>query len=92
MNNVRIQIPEIFSVEEVARFRDEAYSKLSKEPVKFELDFSRCQFIDSTGLGTLVSIYKKCKERGGDVELYHLNADVMKIIKMTRLDHVFTIK
>lgn len=92
MNSVRIHIPEIFSVEEVARFRDEAYSKLSKEPIRFELDFSRCQFIDSTGLGTLVSVYKKCKERGGDVELQHLNADVMKIIKMTRLDHVFTIK
>lgn len=92
MANVRILIPEVFSVDEVAKFRDEAYSKMSKEVVRFELDFSQCQFIDSTGLGTLVSVYKKAKEKGGDVELHHLKPDVLKVIKMTRLDHVFTIK
>lgn len=89
---VRIVIPDVFSVDEVAKFRDEASAKIGREPVKFELDFSQCQFIDSTGLGTLVSIYKKCKEKGGDVELHHLKPDVLKVIKMTRLDHVFTIK
>ncbi len=92
MNQVKIKIPETFSVEEVALFRDEAYAKLGSTPVKFELDFGGCRFIDSTGLGALVSVYKKCKEHGGEMELHHLSADVLKIIKMTRLDHVFIIR
>lgn len=92
MNHVKIKIPEMFSVDEVARFRDEAYSKLGSTPVKFELDFSGCRFLDSTGLGALVSVYKKCKENGGEMELHNLSSDILRIIKITRLDHVFTIK
>ena len=86
-----IKMPEQFSVTEAANFREMTYNILKREAVSFELDFSGCSFIDSTGLGVLVSLYKKCSEQGSHMILKHLSSDVRKIFSMTRLDQIFTI-
>lgn len=86
-----IKMPEQFSVTEEANFREMTYNILKREAVSFELDFSGCSFIDSTGLGVLVGLYKKCSEQGSHMILKHLSADVRKIFSMTRLDQIFTI-
>ena len=57
-----IKMTEQFSVTEAANFREMTYNILKREVVSFELDFSGCSFIDSTGLGVLVGLYKKCSE------------------------------
>ena len=92
MNNVKILIPENFTVNEAAKFRESTYSTIASGKSFFELDFKKCEFIDSTGLGVLVGLLKKCKENDSDIELRNLNANVLKIFHMTRLDQVFTIK
>ena len=84
-------MPEQFSVNEAANFREMTYNVLKREPVSFELDFSGCSFIDSTGLGVLVGLYKKCSEQGTHMILKHLSSDVRKVFSMTRLDQIFTI-
>ncbi len=86
-----IKMPEQFSVTEAANFREMTYNILKREVVSFELDFSGCSFIDSTGLGVLVGLYKKCSEQGSHMILKHLSSDVRKIFSMTRLDQIFTI-
>ncbi len=86
-----IKMPEQFSVTEAANFREMTYNILKREAVSFELDFSGCSFIDSTGLGVLVGLYKKCSEQGSHMILKHLSSDVRKIFSMTRLDQIFTI-
>ena len=58
----------------------------------FIFDFSNCDFIDSTGLGALVSIYKKCVEKNGSLKLKSLKPEVDKLFKLTRLDKVFDIE
>ncbi|MDH8677292.1 STAS domain-containing protein [Fusibacter bizertensis] len=86
-----IKMPEQFSVQEAAKFREMAYNLLAAEPTSFELDFSVCYFIDSTGLGVLVGLYKKCKEMDCKIVLKHLQKDVARVFSMTRLDQIFTI-
>ncbi|WP_379129515.1 STAS domain-containing protein [Paenibacillus sp. sgz500958] len=89
-----IIMPEIFAVDEAARFRESVlvyFNGKSGEPVHLVLDFSTCQFIDSTGLGVIVSTYKKCLEVGGNLKLKSLSANVMKVFEMTRLHRVFEI-
>lgn len=92
MTKEHIKIAENFSVDEAAKFREETYRLISKGSVAFELDFSNCTFIDSTGLGVLVSLFKKCKENNSSMILKHINNDIMKIFHMTRLDNVFDIQ
>lgn len=58
----------------------------------FTFNFKNCTFIDSTGLGVLVSIYKRCKDNSGHVELINVNnKDVLRVFKLTRLDEIFNI-
>lgn len=91
--NVRIILPETFEVKAVAEFRTTVLDLLAKDENNFIIDFSQCQFIDSTGLGALVSVYKRCVEKGGTLSLSALNhPKVATIFHLTRLDTIFTIR
>lgn len=91
MDEFKIEMPENFAVDEADELR-EKFNYLMKDGEKnFVLDFRKCTFIDSTGLGVLVSVYKKCKSINGSLKLYSINEQVMKIFSMTRLDKVFEI-
>lgn len=92
MNEIRISIPENFAVDEAAEFRQNMNNLISEGKKDFILNFNNCTFIDSTGLGVLVGIYKKCDEINGSLILNSINPKVMKIFKLTRLDNVFEIK
>lgn len=90
-NNDVISIPKDFIVDEVATFRMTMNKLIEKGQRDFILDFSKCDFIDSTGLGAIVSIYKKCVEKGGSIKIKSLNPEVEKLFRLTRLHKVFEI-
>lgn len=90
-NDFTINIPKDFVVDEVANFRVKINKQIEEGHKDFVFNFNQCDFIDSTGLGALVSIYKKCAEKGGSVKLESLKPDVEKLFKLTRLDKVFEI-
>ncbi|MFO7587862.1 MAG: STAS domain-containing protein [Gemmatimonadota bacterium] len=58
---------------------------------KFLIDFSASSYIDSSGLGVLVSLSKKIREAGGSLRLAGLNADLRTLFELTRLDSLFHI-
>ncbi len=91
MNSVTMDMPKSFIVDEVAIFRVKVNKLIEEGNVNFIFDFSQCDFIDSTGLGALVSIYKKCAEKNGSIKLRALNPDVEKLFKLTRLNREFEI-
>lgn len=86
-----IEMPELFSVEEASGFREDVRNYILEGTSSFVLDFGNCRFIDSTGLGVIVSSYKKCVESGGTIRLTRLNDNVLKIFELTRLTNVFEI-
>jgi anti-sigma B factor antagonist len=53
------------------------------------VDFSRSAYIDSSGLGALVSLGKRIREAGGDLRLAGLNEDLRTLFELTRLDALF---
>ena len=57
----------------------------------FVLDFSRTGYIDSSGLGALVTIAKQVRERGGELRLSGLNEDLRSLFELTKLDTLFAI-
>ena len=58
---------------------------------KFVVDFSRTGYIDSSGLGVLVSLSKKIREQGGELRLSSLNEDLRTLFELTKLDTLFRI-
>lgn len=45
----------------------------------------------SVGLGSLITIGRNCKKAGGDLALCHISDDILKVLKLTRLDKVLKI-
>lgn len=89
---MRLLVPEHFAIKEVDEFRQRTYELLDKGNSQFTIDFSHCKFIDSTGLGVLVSIYKRCNESNGSLRVQAVNnTDVRRVFKLTRLDTIFGI-
>ena len=58
---------------------------------KFVVDFTRTGYIDSSGLGVLVSLSKKIREQGGELRLAGLNEDLQTLFELTKLDTLFSI-
>ena len=58
---------------------------------KFLIDFSHTGYIDSSGLGVLVSLSKKIRDQGGDLRLASLNEDLKTLFELTKLDTLFAI-
>ena len=58
---------------------------------KFLIDFTRTGYIDSSGLGVLVSLSKKIRDQGGDLRLAGLNEDLKTLFELTKLDTLFAI-
>jgi len=52
-------------------------------------DFSTAGYIDSSGLGALVSLSRRLRETGGDLRLVGLNDDLRSLFELTRLDALF---
>jgi anti-sigma B factor antagonist len=65
--------------------------ELEKGERKFLIDFSQTGYIDSSGLGVLVSLSKKIREQGGELRLANLNDDLKTLFELTKLDTLFQI-
>lgn len=57
----------------------------------FLVDFTETGYIDSSGLGVLVSLSKKIGEVGGELRLSSLNEDLRTLFELTKLDTLFRI-
>jgi len=53
------------------------------------VDFATSGYIDSSGLGALVSLSRRLREAGGDLRLVGLNDDLRTLFELTRLDALF---
>ena len=56
---------------------------------KFVLNLGDVSYIDSSGLGELVTTYTSLKNRGGEVNLLNLSKRAKDLLQMTKLLTVF---
>lgn len=55
-------------------------------------DLTDVSFVDSTGLGVLVSGMKRFREAGGDLRLVVTQPQILKVLEITGLTQVFTVR
>jgi len=55
------------------------------------LDMSDVTFLDSTGLGVLITALKRCRSNEGDLLLVTAQPNVLKVLEITGLNDVFQI-
>lgn len=71
--------------------KQKALEALESGESKFVIDFTETGYIDSSGLGVLVSVSKKIREAGGELRLSGLNEDLRMLFELTKLDTLFKI-
>jgi len=74
-----------------ALLRDLIRENLAKGQRNILLNLAGINYIDSSGLGELVSGYRLIKSEGGEVKLLNLNKKVTDLLQITKLYTVFDI-
>lgn len=74
-----------------AELRDAILGHLDAEGCQLVLDLSAVSFIDSSGLGALLSGFKAANLRSGRLVLAGLQPRVQSMFELTRLHRVFEI-
>lgn len=74
----------------VREFRDVVQS-LMQERTRVVLDMSGVKFVDSSGLGALISCLRQLNSRRGDFRLCEMSRTVRALFELMRMHRVFNI-
>lgn len=74
----------------VREFRDKM-KELMKDHTKVVLDMSKLKFVDSSGLGALISCLRDANGRKGDFRLGAMSRSVLALFELMRMHRVFSI-
>ncbi|MGB3535535.1 MAG: exopolysaccharide biosynthesis polyprenyl glycosylphosphotransferase [Microcoleaceae cyanobacterium] len=93
-NQATVSLPNRLSILEAVAFKTTGHQLIQSDPVpeKILLNFGETTFIDSSGIGALISIVKTAKTEDIEVILQRVNAQVMAVFSLTSLDQVLTIE
>jgi anti-sigma B factor antagonist len=72
-------------------FREQVYAAWSEDLKQVEVDLSHTTFLDSCGLGALISIYKAASLRNGRMRVVNPSPRVQRLLDVTRMHRVFEI-
>ncbi len=74
-----------------ATLRDTVKDLVGQGQKKILLNLAEISYIDSSGLGELISAYTSVKHQGGELKLLHLTKKVHDLLQITKLYTVFDV-
>lgn len=86
-----IDVEEYLIVGNRQKLKKRILDEIDKGKRKFVIDFSKSLYVDSSGLGVLISISKKIDEQDGELRLASLNRGLCTLFELTKLDTLFEI-
>jgi anti-sigma B factor antagonist len=78
--------------DEIGELRDAVGGLLARDKKKIILNLAGVDYIDSSGVGQLVSSFTAVRNAGGELKLLNLTPKVQDILGVTRLYTVFDIR
>lgn len=74
-----------------ANFKGRVLNLMGQGNSLFVLNLSSVEFIDSSGLGTIISILKNLTLNKGNIAICGANKPILNLLELTRLDRVLHI-
>lgn len=74
------------------KFKEKIMNSFEKSQRDIFINGSKLEYVDSTGLGALISILKKVKETEYQIIISNLKPNIRKLFDITELDKLFTIR
>ena len=78
--------------DETGKLRDAVHNLISEGKKKIVLNLAHVDYIDSSGVGELVSGFTAVRNAGGELKLLNLSKKVQDVLYVTKLYTVFDIK
>jgi len=88
-----VQVNKALTAATVEAFRDQlvSWQEAEADVKNYIIDLEAVDFMDSAGLGTLISVLKRITERGGDMKIANLQKKPRMVFEITRAYKVFEI-
>lgn len=84
--NIIVKLPEDFSGLNVDKYRDHFEQLRDTQNGNLVLDFGATEFIDSSGIGAMVFLYKRVEKQGVSMQLLNVAGQPNKLLKLLRVD------
>jgi anti-sigma B factor antagonist len=72
-------------------FKEQISAAIGQGNVRLALHLAHVSFMDSTGLGALVSALKAARKANGDISIIAPSSQVQKLFRLTAMDRMFKI-
>lgn len=73
-------------------FKDQVLKAFEENTTDLLIDGKKLEYVDSTGLGSLISILKRVKEKEKNIYLTNIKPNIRKLFSITELDKLFIIR
>lgn len=73
-------------------FKNKVLNSYMEKKTDIIIDGEKLEYIDSTGLGALISILKAIEEEKHKIHLLNIKANIKKLFDITELDKLFIIR
>lgn len=73
-------------------FKEKVVSSFESRNSDIQIDFIKLEYVDSTGLGALISILRKLKESNNKIYIDNIKPNIKKLFMITELDKLFIIR
>jgi anti-anti-sigma factor len=83
---------EKLNAKEAPIFKQEILDLIQKtNTYKIILDIQKIKFIDSSGLGSLLSILRLVKDQGGDIKIANMKKPIRALFELVSMHKIFEI-
>ncbi len=88
-NTVTVKIGKALDFRNAAEFKTACQDYVGQGALNFILDFSETGILDSTGLGSIFSLYRQVSPLNGQVVFAAVSRPVQVVVQLTRTYKVF---
>lgn len=81
-----------FDITGASEFRRQVQEKWTPDIQDVEVDLAQVEFVDSSGIGALVSVHKRVAEHGSAMTIRNACPAVISVIELLRLHRVFRLQ
>lgn len=74
------------------KFKEKSIKIYEKDKKDILFDCKELEYLDSTGLGSLIFILKEVEKNNNKIVIENLNPQIMKLFKITKLEDMFEIR
>lgn len=79
-------------INSVETFKDDILEKSKNIDKDVIIDLKDLEYIDSTGIGAIMTVYNDVKKKNRSLTVKNANRNIAKLFKITELDKIFNME